>query len=439
MQCRMLHDASMNSSSRSVFWVLVCLMVLLMPPDGYAGGQWRSLAGMIGDQDALLVADSDGHILFSENADKPLVPASTLKLLTSLVALHYLGPDYRFVTEFYLDAQHNLKIRGHGDPLLISETIASIAARLKQTLGEEFRDLNDIILDDGFFESPISIPGTTLQPFQPYNAPVGALCANFNTVAFKVARRHPLRLVSDERQTPLLPFARRRIESHWTDSLAHQGRMILPDEHHEQTFYAGHLIRYYLRQAGGRLNGRIRLGSVNPQADRLIFSHVSRFTLKEIVSQLLTYSNNFIANQLLICSGIKAWGPPGTLDKGVRAAIEYVKTQFKAGALDDLMLVEGSGISRCNRVTAEMLHQILIRFDTYCSLMRFKNGEYYKTGTLDGIRTRAGYIETGNKQRFNYVVMMNTSGKSAETIVKKVMDICDAISPSGSSRSISLN
>jgi D-alanyl-D-alanine carboxypeptidase len=84
--------------------------------------KWKSLCklgDLLGNQDAVLVADAKGRILFSKDADKKLVPASSLKILTALVALHYLGPDYRFTTEFYLDKNLNLKIKGYGDTLFI--------------------------------------------------------------------------------------------------------------------------------------------------------------------------------------------------------------------------------------------------------------------------------------------------------------------------------
>ena len=53
---------------------------------------------------------------------KPLlVPASVLKYATALAALHYLGPDFSYSTEFYLDENHSLIIKGSGDPYLVSE------------------------------------------------------------------------------------------------------------------------------------------------------------------------------------------------------------------------------------------------------------------------------------------------------------------------------
>ena len=78
--------------------------------------------------DALLVADHDGQIIFKKNEAKKCIPASTLKLLTALAAIHHLGLSYRFKTEFYIDPKQNLKVKGYGDPLLISEVLQEIAA-----------------------------------------------------------------------------------------------------------------------------------------------------------------------------------------------------------------------------------------------------------------------------------------------------------------------
>ena len=71
----------------------------------------QKLAAMTGAGDAVVVAAPDGHILAGVNVDLALLPASILKLLTTLAALEKLGPDYRFRTDFYIDSQNNLKIK----------------------------------------------------------------------------------------------------------------------------------------------------------------------------------------------------------------------------------------------------------------------------------------------------------------------------------------
>ncbi len=171
----------------------------------------------IGKNDSILVADAKGHIVLAKNVDEKRIPASILKIFTSLVALHYLGDDYRFPTEFYLDKQSNLKIKGYGDPLLISEVISRISQVLAVLL-KNTQPLNDLVLDDSHFQQPLTIPGITSSA-QPYDAPNGALCVNFNTVNFK---RTSQGYVSAEPQTPLLPFAIKKIKA----SGLNQGRIV---------------------------------------------------------------------------------------------------------------------------------------------------------------------------------------------------------------------
>jgi len=69
-----------------------------------------------------LLTDKTGKALLSENPNKPLIPASILKIVTSVAAISYLGEEYRYQTHFYYDYQSsNLFIKGFGDPLFISE------------------------------------------------------------------------------------------------------------------------------------------------------------------------------------------------------------------------------------------------------------------------------------------------------------------------------
>ena len=104
------------------FGVFFFLLLLFTSTYIYAGDK-KKLERYIGDKDSVLIGNSSGKILYSKNAKKLLVPASTLKILTSLAALDRLGPDFRFKTEFYQDSEENLKIKGYGDPLLISEVL----------------------------------------------------------------------------------------------------------------------------------------------------------------------------------------------------------------------------------------------------------------------------------------------------------------------------
>ncbi len=243
---------------------------------------------------------------------------------------------------------------------------------------------------------------------EPYDAPNGALCVNFNTVAFK---REKGRWLSDESQTPLLPAVIPKIEA----SGLKRGRITLAADTDEALHYTGELFRYFLTQAGISTQGAVSRGRFNPQKDTLLWQYQSEDDLSQIVTCLLEFSNNFIANQVLLCLGARMHGPPATMEKGLKALHHYYGSVL---GIQTGKVVEASGISRQNRLSARTMLQILARFAPYHDLMRRKDGQYYKTGHLKGIRTRAGYLTSRYSGKYRFVVMINTPGKTTHGIMK---------------------
>ncbi len=384
--------------------VLLCLLGNMGSPALADQAQTVSrLLSLIQEKDAVLLTDPQGKVLASGNAEKLLVPASTLKILTALVALHYLGEDFRFVTECYSDKDQNLKIKGYGDPLFVSDVMPEFARQVQARIHR----YKDLVLDDSAFQQPLQIPGVT-ETTEPYDAPNGAFCANFNTISFQ--KTSGGKYVSAEPQTPLVPFALSRIRVSGTDS----GRIVFSHSQGESVLYAGHLVASFLMQQGMASSGQIRIGRAE-EGDRLLIRYVSPYLLTDVISKLMEYSNNFIANQLFITAGIQAYGLPGTIDKGIRASQEFLRKEMQ---IETLQLAEGSGISRENKLSAMHLDQLLVRFYPYRQLMRRQGNELFKTGTLTGVRTRAGYIEDGKGGSYRFVVMINTSGKTVDPVME---------------------
>ena len=204
---------------------------------------YNKLNRLTGNRDTVLVAAPDGRIIYSKNADVLLVPASILKIITSLAAFHYLGDDYRFCTEFYIDKNLNMKVKGYGDPLLVSETLFEVSKEVAKRINK----INDLVVDNSFFDDPITIPGITSSS-EPYDAPNSALSSNFNTVCFKTKKGS---YISAESQTPLLPFVMKRIKK----SSMKRGRIPLSSENNETSLYTGHLLKYYFK-GGKQLHGQ---------------------------------------------------------------------------------------------------------------------------------------------------------------------------------------
>ena len=210
---------------------------------GFSASEKDAVLSLVGPRDSLLVVDSNTEVVLSKNESKKLLPASILKIFTSLVAFHYLGPDYRFRTEFFLDNDANLKIKGFGDPRLVSEVVQNISRLLAALLGQN-TVIKDLVVDDTHFARPLTIPGVSSSS-NPYDAPNGALSVNFNTVYFKDS---PTGIISAEPQTPLLPFAENLIRKRKPKT----GRIVLSHVEKENTIYAGKLFEYFLKQEGAQ-------------------------------------------------------------------------------------------------------------------------------------------------------------------------------------------
>jgi serine-type D-Ala-D-Ala carboxypeptidase/endopeptidase (penicillin-binding protein 4) len=390
--------------------LLLFLIILLSSPNAPAE-QEKAISSLLGEKDSCLLVAPDGAELVAIHADTPLIPASTLKIFTALVGFHYLGSNYRFPMDIYLNAEGDLSVKGYGDPLLISEVLQKLAAEIRRYLPGGKHHIRHLILDDTYFASPLTIPGVS-DSSEPYDAPNGALCANFNTISFR--RESSGGYVSGEAQTPLLPTVLSRVRR----SGLREGRIPLSSMREESTGYTGYLLRSFLEENGVSMTGSIRFGSPDTTQSAWLFTFLSPFTLSQAVSKLLEFSNNFMANQLLIAAGAKAFGPPGTLEKGNRAANAFAADQL---SLRGFKFVEGSGISRENRISARMMLTVLKAFQPYHTLMQQKNHAYYKTGTLNGIATRAGYLADPEEGLCPFVVMLNSSERNIQEVMSRLL------------------
>jgi D-alanyl-D-alanine carboxypeptidase/D-alanyl-D-alanine-endopeptidase (penicillin-binding protein 4) len=411
----------MNRFSRHFSWMYFpwrianLFLVLFLPVFGVAwAGQPSSPLKGLTSRDALIVAGPDGRIVFRKNETRKCTPASTLKILTGLASIHHFGPSYRFKTEFYVDDKQNLKIKGFGDPVLVSEVWEEIG----EALATRLEGCGSIVVDDTYFSRQLNVPGVGSST-NPYDAPNGALCANFNTVFFK--RDKGGRIVSAEPQTPLTPLAREKVQNLGVK----KGRHTFSHDRHEAARYAGELLRHKLRERGFECPGGVKAGQVDP-ADRLVYTYHSVYTLEQVVEKMLEFSNNFIANQLVVALGAHVQGPPGSLEKGVGVLSDYVRNVL---GLENVQLAEGSGISRQNQLSALDMLNILKHFEPYRHLLVQKRGVMYKTGTLTGVRTRAGYMESRNGDLYYFAVFLNGSSGDIDSIldyVKKSIDHGDA-------------
>lgn len=352
-----------------------------------------------------------GRLLSSRNAEQPFVPASILKIATGLAALHILDPGYRFTTDFYLNRENDLYIRGSGDPFLISEEVALILDRL-QELG--VREINDIVLDDTAFQLSEPADGAGRSD-NPYDAENSALAVNFNTVHFTKAADGTVR--SAEPQTPTVPLMAELGKDmepgtyRLNISTAAAGQEVIAR-------YAGELFRGLQQKKHIAGSGGIRLGPV-PAGLTPVYEHRSTVTVRDGLERLLLYSNNFIANQFFLVCGMTRFGPPATWQKGRAALQEFMQEEMGLGS-GEISMTEGSGLSRQNRITVQAMLLILDRFKPYASLLPRTSKDHQdilvKSGTLSWVYSFAGYF-IHDSSLDGFVLILNQENNTRDRLL----------------------
>lgn len=345
------------------------------------------------------VLTRNGKTISSLNTDRFFIPASTIKIATALLALEILGPSHRLRTEFYLRSDTSLCIKGYGDPYLTSERVEEIARSLKAS---GVTRLEEIVVDDSYFNLEGGVDGSE-HSRNPYDADNGAAAVNFNSVA--LVKHDNGQVLSPEPQTPLLAITRdigslveaglQRVN---VSAFKSQNDTITPLR------YTAELFAELLRAQGIEVSSAYHRGKIR-SGDRLLYTYFSRKTVSEMLRGCLKHSNNFIANQLFLYSGAVRFGPPATWDKGRRALAE---TLVSAAAIpqDQFNIIEGSGLSRKNRVTPAAMVRLLEVFRPHADLLTVKDDILLKSGTMKGVYGYAGYFRSGSALD-PFVILLN--------------------------------
>lgn len=438
-------------------------------------------SALAGARAGVVVSDaSTGEVLFSRNGDVLLNPASNVKLVTSAAALARLGPAYRFETEFLVDAASagsssvkTLYVRGGGDPSLVTERLWGIAGEL-QHLG--LRRIGEVVLDESFFDGERLGPGYDQEEGdKSYLAPAGALSLNWNTIAVHVSpgdrRGQKARVevepasahVEIENRTSTVSKKGRRhvvvssVSAGGKQRVVVSGRIPVGSRTQvvwrrvdDPALYLGHTLVRLLDHRGVKLTGKVRTGTA-PQGARLV--HVAESEpLAEIVRRLNKTSNNFVAEQVLKTLGAEAKGTPGSWPKGVEVVQDFLAEMgIPRGAY---VMKNGSGLNDTNRFSARQLVTLLramwSRFPLAAEYVaslpvagrdgtirwRMDGTEAQgrlraKTGTLEGVTSLSGFVETAGKRTLAFAVLVNDFPGRTAGVVRAVDALGSAIAASG--------
>lgn len=406
---------------------------------------------------SVYVADVEtGEPVLEWNENEPRNPASTIKLLTTLVALDVLGPTYRWRTDVFAEGEldngrltGDLVLKGYGDPFLVTERVWQLLRNIRHAGVQDIT--GDLLLDDSWFDVGDYDPAEfDHQPLRAYNVAPNALLMNFKVVRywFEPDLEHGAVSVRLDPELDNLSVDNRLGLANGSCRGFQRGITVTANKTVNEVTFSGRFpngcSRYAMdrtalshnefvyglfdsmwRDSGGSFDGSWRNVVVEEDAEPLL-SFSSR-PLTEMIARINKHSNNVMARQLLYTLGAESNGAPGTEDSGKSVISGWLADNGLAST--ELAIENGAGLSRKTRTTARDMAQMLQfawrqpYMPEYLASMslsgldgtlrrRFGNTglvgkAHLKTGSLDHVTAIAGYLQSRSGRRFAVVAMQS--------------------------------
>lgn len=400
----------------------------------------------------------NGETLFSRNSARPLLPASTMKLFTSAVALERFGPDYRFVTEVLREGaigsdgvlRGNLVLRGAGDPSFSrrfaddasGETPMQTIARLVGEAGIK-RVSGDVIGDASAFEDRAVPEGWRSRYLSAsYAARVSALSYNENLLKVTVKPAGRTAVVTFEPALSGVPIENKvrvvagrgarisivqresGLEVRGTVGGAGTGRSVQVVAEHPALITTA-AFRAALEARGIEVGGGARLGKAASGAPRV--AALPSATLGELITTMNGESNNHFA-ELVFRNAARSVGVVGSAENANTLLRRFLYE--RAGVEPtDVHAADGSGLSTADRVTPRAMVQLLGyaakatwrdvleqslpvagRTETLRRRMKYTpamGNLRAKTGTTNDVASLGGYVTSRDGERLAFAFIYN--------------------------------
>lgn len=430
-----------------------------------------------GDADVSVhVADLRGRTIASIEADRKMIPASNMKLITTAAAAHLLGEEFVFRTRLH---QHggDLVIVGDGDPAFgdpailhaMNMDVEDLLARWVEVVHHAgVKRVERVLVDDRVFDDEQVHPAWPLKQLNRwYCAPVAGL--NFNDNCLDIFAR-PTRpgqtaIVSTRPvDAPVVLSTLARTGSRnslWASRRIGSNEITVHGEvrarfrspiyvtvHDPPTFFA-RVFADRLEDSGLEVEKVGRVDAEHHEDGRLIAE--VQTPIDEVLKRCNRASQNLFAEALLKRMGHEVTGEAGSWSNGA-AAIRMFLARKIGPAAAEMVISDGSGMSRENRVTASGLTALLgamhdpddpaatMFFDSLpvageSGTLRRRFGGFdidgevrAKSGYLNGVYALSGYI-IHEHETFVFSILLNDSNQAryrGSKVIDRMVDKIDA-------------
>ncbi|WP_373817914.1 serine-type D-Ala-D-Ala carboxypeptidase [Glaesserella sp.] len=382
-----------------------------------------------------------------------MLPASTQKVFTALAAKLGLPEDFKFQTALLTNGsiqngvlKGDLIARFTGDPDLTAAQLAQLVAQLKiqgihQIQGNLIMDTsvfashdkaagwvwNDLTICFSAPPAAVNIDNNCFYVNLDANQPVG------NLIKVNIPSAYPVQVFSSAYVADKSEAAYCQLDAIVNDNNRYQVRGCLAKQDkpfglsfavQDPTSYGANLIKANLKKAGIQFNGQVQQ-PFKAQQGTLLAEHYS-VPLQDLLKKMMKKSDNQIADALFRTVANKQYNRPATFPLASQGMRNLLKS--KVGIeFDNSVVVDGSGLSRHNQVSAETMLQTLEviakneatlnLFETFpiagvdgtlsgrgsISAEPLAKNMIAKTGALKGVYNLAGYMKNARGERIAFV------------------------------------
>ena len=392
-------------------------------------------------------------IISSYNEETPLVPASTTKLLTTETALSLLGENYRWMTQLEYSGtidengvlNGNLYIVGSGDPSMGTNKAGALAYRdivadfINGVNREGIKKVNgDIIIQTALFKGNNTVLPENVVWLENnnYYLPVGTT-REINPANEKLIVKKSTNFSADKKFFYVSPYAK-----HMVYAEKYDGDGTLTTKLPDAPAFLANTFKATLLKSGVTVTGKVapKMTDATPEARKMLSVYKSP-TLSEIVYYTNQHSDNGLAEALLRTVGFQKLGDQ-TSDSGRTVVTSHLRDI--AFDVENLSFMDGSGLSRSNKVTpisqVKYLTSLMSQkyYKTYFeslpiagqsgTLKRMFNGYgngqiFAKTGTLNKVKTLAGYMKTNSGKTLVFSLLINNYAGSVDQVKNRMEKI----------------
>lgn len=411
------------------------------------------------------VLDLDTNtILYQRNPNRQLIPASNMKLFSDAAAAMILGPDYQFHNQLSMQGKTISlgTLNGHvylhlpGDPSFSQTELKTLFESVKEWPIHHIR--GDIIIDSPYQTLPPYAPGILEEDIDfAYGAPIAPLMLDQNRfqITINPAGRigapaiieydtpYPLTIVNKVRTAKNgrycdFDFNMDAQNTLTVEGCIHHGRRAIVQNLaiRNPFLHAKKSIQRILKQQGIELQGKITLGKA-PQKS-LLLADIPSPSLAFLIAETMKASDNLYADSLFLHAATQLGSGTITWKRAQQRIFAYIKKEMGL-PMKGAKIVDGSGLSRENRLNASQTVQLLrflhqhfaLTYEYIAALpVSGRDGTLQKrlrkptqidrvrakTGTMRGIISLSGFLDATNGHTLAFAIYIN---KSAHTKVKQ--------------------